>query len=87
MVKTLKTSVALDAAISLGSGTSFLERFSAKRVNVGFWSGESGAATIRRNALQIASGREIDLQSCSIDWGFDLPKLSRRAHLAALAGQ
>jgi hypothetical protein len=82
--KTLKTYVALDAAISLGSGTMFLDRFNAKQVNVGFWSGESGAATIRRNALQIASSREIDLRSCSIDWGFDLPKLSKPAHLAAL---
>jgi hypothetical protein len=83
--KTLKTSIIADAVVSLGSGASFLGKFPTQKVNVGFWSGESGAVVVRETALRIAKARGVDLAGCSIVWGFDLPKLSRADHLEALA--
>ena len=53
--KTLKTGFACDLVVSLGSGTPFLGRFDVPRqVTAGFWSGESGAATIRETAKRQA---------------------------------
>ncbi len=83
--KTLKTSLACDAVVSLGSGTPFLGEFSTAQVNVAFWSGESGAAVIRETALRIAKARGVNLADCTISWSFDLPKLSQRSHLDAMA--
>lgn len=83
--KTLKTSVATDLVVSLGSGSKFLGAFDTERVNVAFWSGESGAATIRETARRVADARGVDLETCSILWSFDLPKLARQDHLQALA--
>jgi len=83
--KTLKTSVATDLVVSLGSGSQFLGTFDTERVNVAFWSGESGAATIRETARRVADAKGVDLQTCSILWSFDIPKLARDDHLQALA--
>ena len=83
--KTLKTSLAIDLAVSLGGGTPFLGRFDAHRVGVGFWSGESGAATIRETARRIADSKGVDLADCDVSWCFDLPRLSRLDHLDHLA--
>lgn len=82
--KTLKTSVACDLVVSLGSGTPFLGRFHTERATVGFWSGETGGAVLRETALRIAKNKGVDLAQCEIFWGFDLPKLSVADHLAAL---
>ena len=83
--KVLKTSLAVDLAISLGSGKPFLGRFEVpKPVKVAFWTGESGAPTIRETALRIAKSKAIDLSSASVLWSFDLPKLCRADHLRAL---
>ena len=83
--KTLKTSLAVDLAVSLGSGTPFLGRFDCHRVAVAFWSGESGAATVRETAKRQAAARGIDLAGCSVLWCFELPKLCQRDHLDHLA--
>jgi hypothetical protein len=82
--KTLKTSLACDLVVALGSGTPFLRRFDARQVAVGFWSGESGAATIRDTARRCADARGIDLADTWTLWSFDLPGLSHRTHLDAL---
>jgi len=83
--KACKTSIALDLAVSLGSATPFLNHFAVpEQVNVGIWSGESGAATIRRKMRTIAEGRGIDPRECRIAWSFALPKLARADHLVAL---
>ena len=79
--KTMKTSVACDLVVSLGSGTPFLGKFDSQRVNVGFWSGESGAAVVRETAQRIASAKGVSLADCSVSWCFDLPKLCRPDHL------
>ena len=83
--KTLKTSLAVDLVVSLGSGSDFLGKFTAERINVGFWSGESGSDTLRETAVRIADAKGVDLADCSIWWGFDLPKLGRPDHLEILA--
>ncbi|MCC6126625.1 MAG: AAA family ATPase [Pirellulales bacterium] len=75
--KTLKTGLAIDLAISLGSGTPFLGSFTAKKCNVAIWSGESGISSIRNTAMRVAAARGVSLSECSISWAFDLPRLSR----------
>jgi hypothetical protein len=82
--KTLKTSLVCDLVVALGSGTPFLGRFEARRVGVGFWSGESGAATIRDTARRCAEARRLSLADTSTLWSFDLPRLSNSTHLGAL---
>ena len=82
--KTLKTSIVCDLVVSLGSGTPFLGRFDARQVAVGFWSGESGAATIRDTARRCAEARGVDLAETWTLWSFDLPRLSDLRHLDAL---
>ena len=83
--KVLKTSIAVDLALSLGSGQKFLGRYDvSKQVRVAFWTGESGAPTIRETALRIAKSKGIELRDVSVEWSFDLPKLCRTDHLAAL---
>ena len=83
--KVCKTSIACDLAISLGSGTPFLGQFAAEKVPVGFWSGESGAATIRETGQRIAAARGVNLADVDVAWCFDLPRLSRQDHLDLLA--
>ena len=83
--KVLKTSIVTDLVVSLGSGTDFLGEFPAKQCHVAFWSGESGAGTLRETARRVAKSRDVELRDCSILWGFSLPKLSRDDHLQALA--
>jgi hypothetical protein len=80
--KALKTSIMLDAAVSLGSGRPFLNSFSvSEKMPVAVWSGESGPPTIRAKAIAIAESKGVFLQDCPILWNFALPKLSRDDHL------
>ena len=79
--KVLKTSIACDLVLSLAAGRPFLGKFDSHRVNVGFWSGETGAAVLRETAQRIAAAKGIDLADCFLHWSFDLPKLSRLDHL------
>jgi hypothetical protein len=82
--KTMKTSIATDLVVSLGSGTPFLGEFPSEKVTVAFWCGESGAATIRETAKRIAESKGVRLEDCSILWNFDLPKLYDLDHLDAI---
>jgi replicative DNA helicase len=52
---------------------------------VGFWRGESGAATIRETALRVAATKGVKLEDCDCLWCFDLPRLSHLDHLDHLA--
>jgi replicative DNA helicase len=84
--KSLKTSVMLDAAISLGTGRPFLGKFEVpERVRVAVLSGESGQITIRETALRIAKAKGVQLAACEALWGFDLPRLGVEADLLALS--
>lgn len=80
--KTLKTNLAVDLVVSLGTGTPFLGEFETSPCRVGFWSGE---ATIRETAKRVAESRRVDLADSSVWWCFELPKLSYADHLQYLA--
>ncbi len=82
--KSLKTTTLLDLAISLGTGSRFLNRFDASNVNVAVLSGESGHFTIQETARRIAAAKQVNLADASIFWGFDLPQLARPDDLSAL---
>ncbi|HEX4588441.1 MAG TPA: AAA family ATPase, partial [Gemmataceae bacterium] len=83
--KSLKTSLLIDLAVSLGTGTPFLGKYRVpERVPVAVVSGESGQATIKETALRVCVAKGIRLQDTSIYWDFTLPQLASPADLAAL---
>ena len=75
--KTLKTNTSIDLAVSLSSGTPFLNHFNVyRKVRVAILSGESGAHTIQETFRRICKDRNIDPAECDIQWGFTLPSLA-----------
>ena len=89
--KCLKTLTMVDLVLSVASGQPFLNRFKVLRQGpVGFLSGESGRAVLRRAVLRIAKAKGIDeangidFRELPIAWGFSLPQLTVREHIAAL---
>jgi hypothetical protein len=83
--KCLKTSLLLDLAISLASGTPFLGAFQVYQpVSVAVLSGESGEVTIEQAARRICHARGLDPASLNLSWQFTLPKLSSLADLEEL---
>ena len=84
--KSLKTSILIDLAISLASGTPFLGRFHIpERVPVGLISVESGKGVIQANAKQVCIERDLPFhQASGVYWGFVAPSLSNKEHLSVL---
>ena len=76
--KSLKTSLAIDLAISIGSGTSFSGKFAVpRRHRVAVMSGESGEATIQETAQRICRAKGVSLErDCRVIWTFELPRLN-----------
>jgi hypothetical protein len=75
--KSLKTTVALDLAVSIATGTPFAGQFNVPTPRrVLFVSGESGETTTQETLKQICKGREIETERLSqLHIGFHLPKL------------
>lgn len=77
--KTLKTSIALDAAISIASGTPFLGKFRVpNKLRVAFVSGESGRPTLQETARRICRSKGFELKSLAdtLNLSFACPTLS-----------
>lgn len=86
--KLLKSSIAIDLAISIDTATPFLgyESFKvAQRGNVLLLNGESGESTMQETARRVARARGIDPDGLQIMWGTDLPQLASIDHLNDLA--
>lgn len=76
-MKTLKTTCALDLAISLATQTPFLGYFVVpQKVRVAVLSGESGIATLQETASRISKAKGIKLADADVLWQTDLPRLS-----------
>jgi hypothetical protein len=83
--KSLKTSLLIDLALSLGSGTPFLGHFPVyQKIRAVLISGESGKHTIQETALRVAHSKGIDLAAVDVFWDFRLPQLANAIELAAL---
>ncbi len=84
--KSLKTSILIDLAISLASGSPFLGRFAIPEpVPVALISGESGRAVIQANAKRVCESKGISYEDAGkVSWGFALPALTNAEHLAVL---
>jgi hypothetical protein len=86
--KALKTTFAVDLAISIGTATTFLGEFATPRPRrVLFLSGESGSATVQETAKRVCQAKGLtphDLDG-RVFWGFELPKLSNPDDVAELA--
>lgn len=84
--KSLKTSIACDLNLSLGSGQPFLGKFKIDRpCRSVLISGESGQATIQETAFRIAKAKELDLAAVDAHWDYRLPQLSRTDELLSLS--
>ena len=84
--KALKTTIALDLAISLGTGTRFLTQFRVpERRRVAVLSGESGRAALQDTARRICAAKGVPFdRKCGVSWSFRLPCLNRPADLQEL---
>lgn len=83
--KSLKTSIAIDLAISLAAGKPFLGEYRVtKPAKVGVISAESGRATIQDTAKRICACKHLNLAELPIEWGFDVPLLTDPVQLKSI---
>jgi hypothetical protein len=85
--KTLKTSLAVDLAVSIATGESFLRRFHVEHpVPVGIVSGESGVATLQETFRRICFAKMIeDPRAVPVYWRTRMPQFSAAADVDHLA--
>ncbi|CAN5332655.1 hypothetical protein BH11PLA2_BH11PLA2_01760 [soil metagenome] len=85
--KSLKTTLALEAALSMAAGVPWLGHFEVPHpLNVAFISGESGFHTLQETAKRMVEAKGIDrkLINKRMVWCKDLPTLSDRMSMSAL---
>ena len=85
-LKSMKTSVLLDLAISLASGTPALGRFQVPtKLRVGLISGESGGERLQKMFRAICTSKRIDRpEKVGVRWMLTLPRLALPEHLESL---
>ena len=83
--KSLKTTVSLDAAISLATGTPWLGEFNIpKPRKVLFIAGEGGGAELQRRVLVIENEKGVSIPDDGFYFSTTLPKVSSNEHLEML---
>lgn len=81
----LKTSLAVDLAVSLSSATQFLGHFTVPDpVSVAFVAESGAAAIVKEMADRICAARRIRLGGCSLTWLFRYPDLDTERGLELL---
>jgi AAA domain len=86
--KAMKTSIAIDMAVSLAAAAPFLGKFPVPTaVTVAVVSGESGKATLKETALRVIAAKGLDPKAVSgrLQWCFELPLFPDLAQMAAFA--
>lgn len=83
-MKTLKTSLMVDLAISIGFGSPFLGKFNTKQATVGVISGESGQKTLQGLGNRVAKAKGRLASNAAVHWSFKLPCLMERRWQRAL---
>jgi replicative DNA helicase len=83
--KTLKTSLMVEAALSIGTGRAFLGQFRVpRRRRVAVLSGESGEPTLQETAFRICKAKGIRLEDAWVFWEFKLPQLANAIQVREL---
>src|SRR5262245_17509013 len=83
--KCFKTSIALDMAISLATGTPFLQEFPVARLcRVMYAAQRHDVPDVIAMAARIAAARGWTLEQSQLNWVWGLPRLSHEAELQAL---
>lgn len=85
--KTLKTSLLIDAAVSLASGERMLGRLSvAEPVRVAVMTGESGLSTIQETATRVAASKGLALAGIeNLLWSPQVPRFADIHHRDAVS--
>lgn len=86
--KCLKTTLAIDLAISLASGEAFMGAIKVSgALPVVMMTGESGLGTVQETCRRICRSKEIELSTLSgLTVSDEVPHLFDRSHLAGVAG-
>jgi hypothetical protein len=84
--KAMKTSLAIDLALSLATSTKFIGRFQVKTPQrVLFLSAESGMATLRETARRVAKSKGMKLADVDVAWNDWVPRAKTPEHHEILA--
>ena len=89
-MKSLKTSIAVDLAISVATGTPFVGHFGVPHaVTTAIVSGESGRSTLQKVAERVCEAKGITLESVDtrLHWCTDVPRLDDVPGMAIFADE
>ncbi|MEI8375531.1 MAG: AAA family ATPase [Planctomycetota bacterium] len=76
--KSMKSSLMLDAAISLSTGTKFLDHYECVKTPAMIFSGESGKSVLQLTARSVCKARGFTLSEAGVRWSFQVPTISDR---------